>query len=59
MKGSPTETGRRRPYFVNRDLLIMAVLSGIGGVLSTYVGYLGNLLNRIFGVPFGAGQIFA
>lgn len=34
----------------------MAVLSGIGGVLSTYVGYLGNLLNRIFGVPFGAGQ---
>ena len=48
--------GRKRTYFVNRDLLVMAVLSGIGGVLSTYVGYLGNLLNRIFGVPFGAGQ---
>jgi ABC-type thiamin/hydroxymethylpyrimidine transport system permease subunit len=40
----------------SRDLLIIAVLSGIGGVMSTYVGYLGNLLNRIFGVPFGAGQ---
>ncbi len=60
MMGSSTETGhRRRPYFVNRDLLIMAVLSGIGGVLSTYIGYLGNLLNRIFGVPFGAGQFVA
>ncbi|NLA12219.1 MAG: hypothetical protein GX883_08850 [Firmicutes bacterium] len=47
---------RQRTYFANRDLLVMAVLSGIGGVLSTYVGYLGNLLNRIFGVPFGAGQ---
>jgi ABC-type thiamin/hydroxymethylpyrimidine transport system permease subunit len=40
----------------SRDLLIVAVLSGIGGVMSTYVGYLGNLLNRVFGVPFGAGQ---
>ncbi len=24
--------------------------------MSTYVGYLGNLVNRVFGVPFGAGQ---
>ena len=24
--------------------------------MSTYIGYLGNLLNRLFGVPFGAGQ---
>jgi ABC-type thiamin/hydroxymethylpyrimidine transport system permease subunit len=46
----------RRYYLSNRDLLIISVLSGIGGVMSTYVGYLGNLLNRIFGVPFGAGQ---
>lgn len=57
MKGSLAGTERRRGfYFANRDLLVMAVLSGIGGVLSTYVGYLGNLLNRVFGVPFGAGQ---
>ncbi len=46
----------KRYYLSNRDLLIVAVLSGIGGVISTYVGYLGNLLNRVFGVPFGAGQ---
>jgi ABC-type thiamin/hydroxymethylpyrimidine transport system permease subunit len=48
--------GRNKYYLSNRDLLIIAILSGIGGVMSTYVGYLGNLLNRIFGVPFGAGQ---
>ncbi|OEF95914.1 ECF transporter S component [Desulfuribacillus alkaliarsenatis] len=40
----------------NYDLLMIAVLSGLGGVLSTYIGYLGNLLNRLVGVPFGAGQ---
>lgn len=46
-------------YLSNRDLLVIAILSGIGGVLSTYIGYLGNLLNRMFGVPFGAGQFVA
>ncbi|HHV33995.1 MAG TPA: molybdopterin-dependent oxidoreductase [Syntrophomonadaceae bacterium] len=50
---------QKRYYLSNRDLLVIAILSGIGGVLSTYVGYLGNLLNRIFGVPFGAGQFVA
>jgi energy-coupling factor transport system substrate-specific component len=49
-------TSRKKYYFSNRDLLVIAILSGIGGVMSTYIGYLGNLLNRIFGVPFGAGQ---
>lgn len=46
----------RKYYLGNRELLIIAILSGIGGVMSTYIGYLGNLLNRLFGVPFGAGQ---
>jgi ABC-type thiamin/hydroxymethylpyrimidine transport system permease subunit len=53
------EKGIKTPkkyYYANRDLLVIAVLSGIGGVLSTYVSYLGNLLNRVFGIPFGAGQ---
>ena len=50
---------KRKYYLSNRDLLVIAILSGIGGVLSTYVGYLGNLLNRIFVVPFGAGQFVA
>ncbi|HHX27721.1 MAG: ECF transporter S component [Bacillota bacterium] len=46
-----------KPYrFSTRDLLIIAVLSGLGGVMSTYVGYLGTLLNNLLGVPFGAGQ---
>ena len=54
MKEEPKK--RKEYYLSNRDLLIVAVLSGIGGVMSTYVGYLGNLLNRIFVVPFGAGQ---
>ena len=27
--------------------------------MSTYVGYLGNFLNRLFGVPFGAGQFLS
>lgn len=42
-----------------RDLVLIALLSAVGGVLSTYVGYLGNLINRLFGVPFGAGQLIA
>lgn len=50
---------RKRPYMSNRDLLVIAVLSGIGGAMSTYIGYLGNLLNRMLGVPFGAGQFAA
>jgi ABC-type thiamin/hydroxymethylpyrimidine transport system permease subunit len=50
---------RRRYYFSTRDLVLIAAVSAAGGVLSTYVGYLGNLLNSAFGVPFGAGQFMA
>jgi ABC-type thiamin/hydroxymethylpyrimidine transport system permease subunit len=42
-----------------RDLVLIALLAAAGGVLSTYIGYLGNLINRLFGVPFGAGQLIA
>jgi energy-coupling factor transport system substrate-specific component len=42
-----------------KDLVTIALLSALGGVLSTYVGYLGNLINHIIGVPFGAGQFMA
>jgi len=48
-----------RSRFELRDLVLIALLSAVGGVLSTYVGYLGNLINRLFGVPFGAGQLIA
>jgi len=50
---------RTQSRFDLRDLVLVALLSAVGGVLSTYVGYLGNLINRLFGVPFGAGQLIA
>ncbi len=37
----------------------MAVLAALGGVMSAYVGYLGVLLNKMVGTPFGAGQFLA
>ena len=51
--------GPKSYYFSTRDLALIAIVSAAGGVLSTYVGYLGNLMNRAFGVPFGAGQWMA
>lgn len=56
---SGTASKGRKYYFSTRDLVLIAVVSAAGGVLSTYVGYLGNLLNKAFGVPFGAGQWMA
>ncbi len=52
-------TSARSPRLDLRDLVLVALLSAVGGVLSTYIGYLGNLINRLFGVPFGAGQLIA
>ena len=54
-----TETEKRRPLLDVREIVLVALLASIGGVLSTYVGYIGNLINRLFGVPFGAGQLIA
>lgn len=42
-----------------RGIVLAALLAAIGGVLSAYIGYIGNLVNRLFGVPFGAGQLIA
>ena len=42
-----------------REIVIMAILSSLGGALSTFVGYLGNMINLALGVPFGAGQFMA
>ena len=50
---------RLREFLTTKDLVTIALLSSLGGVLSTYVGYLGNLMNHIVGVPFGAGQFLA
>jgi ABC-type thiamin/hydroxymethylpyrimidine transport system permease subunit len=56
---SSGERGGERSGFELRDLVLIALLAAAGGVLSTYIGYLGNLINRLFGVPFGAGQLIA
>jgi ABC-type thiamin/hydroxymethylpyrimidine transport system permease subunit len=48
-----------RERFGVRDLVLIALLAAAGGVLSTYIGYIGNLIDRMFGVPFGAGQLIA
>jgi len=53
------DDARTRERFGVRDLVLVALLAAVGGVLSTYVGYIGNLINRLFGVPFGAGQLIA
>ena len=50
---------RGRPVLSTRDLVTIAIISGLGGVMSAYVGYLANMLNAFVGVPFGAGQVLA
>ncbi len=52
-------TKRADPFLDVREIVLVALLAAVGGVLSTYVGYIGNLINRVFGVPFGAGQLIA
>ncbi|MFW9931972.1 MAG: ECF transporter S component [Candidatus Thorarchaeota archaeon] len=42
-----------------RGIVTVAILASLGGSLSTFVGYLGNLINLSLGVPFGAGQFLA
>jgi len=49
----------RKARFDVREIALVALLAAVGGVLSTYIGYIGNLINRLFGVPFGAGQLIA
>lgn len=44
---------------LTRQIVMIAILSALGGSLSTFVGYLGNLVNLTLGVPFGAGQFMA
>ncbi|MCG3219358.1 MAG: ECF transporter S component, partial [Candidatus Heimdallarchaeota archaeon] len=67
-KGSFTSTdsiennssgSNKNSYFTTRDLVVIALLSSLGGVMSTFIGYLGNLVNQLLGVPFGAGQFIS
>ena len=49
----------KEPLLATRDIITVAILASLGGALSTFVGYLGNLINLSLGVPFGAGQFMA
>ena len=42
-------TARKSYYFSTRDLLVMAVLAGLGGVASTAVNALGDLMQAVLG----------
>lgn len=47
---------QKRPfYFSTRDLLIMAVLSALGGVTSTYINSISDVVHAVLGIP-GASQ---
>ncbi len=48
-----------RPLITTQEIVTIAILGSLGGALSTFVGYLGNLINLSLGVPFGAGQFLA
>jgi hypothetical protein len=45
---------RRKRYFRTKDLVTIAVLSCLGAVMSTYVGYLGRMLGTVTGVPLAS-----
>ena len=40
---------QRRSYFSTRDLLMMAALAALGGVVSTYVNAIGDVFQSVFG----------
>ncbi|TXT56803.1 MAG: conserved membrane protein of unknown function [Candidatus Thorarchaeota archaeon] len=47
------------PRLKTYEIVTIAILGSLGGALSTFIGYLGNLVNLALGVPFGAGQFMA
>jgi ABC-type thiamin/hydroxymethylpyrimidine transport system permease subunit len=46
---------KTRYYFSTRELLLMAALAALGGVTSTYVNAVGDLIHSVIGIP-GASQ---
>jgi ABC-type thiamin/hydroxymethylpyrimidine transport system permease subunit/DMSO/TMAO reductase YedYZ molybdopterin-dependent catalytic subunit len=55
LSGAPFSVSRgvgvsqRRTYFTTRDLLMMAALAALGGVVSTYVNAIGDVFQSVFG----------
>lgn len=48
-----------RNYFGTEDLVIIALFSSVGGIMSPYINYLASVVNVLLGVPFGPGQILS
>lgn len=49
-----------QPHFFNsRELALIIILSSMGAVISVPVGYAGNFLKTIPGIPLGIGQILS
>ncbi len=57
--GTGTVEGPSPRRLSTRDIATIAVLAALGGVMSSYVGYLATSLNGLLGIPFGAGQVLA
>jgi hypothetical protein len=51
------EMDQRRYYFSTRDLLMMAALAALGGVVSTYVNAIGDLFQWQNGVVALGGRV--
>jgi ABC-type thiamin/hydroxymethylpyrimidine transport system permease subunit len=59
-RGDRLVSARTKMRFLDtKGIVTIAILGSLGGALSTFVGYLGNLINLSLGVPFGAGQFLA
>ncbi|MFX1282904.1 MAG: ECF transporter S component [Promethearchaeota archaeon] len=57
----PPQNKLKKPtyYYETSDLVIIALFASLGGVFSSFIGYLGKLFGLAIGFPQGGGQIFA
>ena len=51
-----TQSNRR---FTSRELSLIIILSSLGGAVSVPIGYAGNLLKTVPGIPIGSSQLLS
>ena len=53
-----TDTPLIKPYrrFTSRELSLIIIFSALGGAVSVPIGYAGNFLKTVPGIPFGSSQ---
>jgi ABC-type thiamin/hydroxymethylpyrimidine transport system permease subunit len=56
---SENKGGSMSRWFTSGDLSLIIILSSLGGVASVPIGYMGNFLNTIPGIPFGSPQVLS